>query len=131
MRVSNKLNAVSLALFTLLFPLFAKAAGALDGSAGLLKNVNDDDGRAGSTAPLPTLIGGIISVVLGSLGIVFVIFIVQAGIMYMTAGGDPGKVDKAKKLITQAVIGLIIVVSAYTISSFVITQISGATAAAP
>ena len=58
------------------------------------------------------------------LGIILVFYIIQAGIMFMTAAGDATKVDKAKKIITQAVIGMVIIVMAYTISNFVIGQLS-------
>lgn len=124
MQALQKINKTFLVLSAIFFPFIAKAAGALDASVSTLNAVNES-GLAGSKSDLPVLIGGIISVLLGSLGIVFVIFIVNAGIMYMTAAGDPAKVDKAKKMITQAVVGLIIVVAAYSISSFVIGQISG------
>jgi hypothetical protein len=48
--------------------------------------------------------------------------------MYMTAGGDPGKVDKAKKMITEGIVGIVIIIAAYSISSFVIDALKGATA---
>jgi hypothetical protein len=126
MLIFKKINALFFSLSLLAVPLLVVAAGPLDQASKNLTNVNTG-GNAGSTSSLPTLIGGIISVLLGSMGIIFVFFIVQAGILYMTAGGDSAKVDKAKKLITNAVIGLIIVVGAYAISSFVIGQIQGAT----
>lgn len=128
MTILKKINAMYFALCLMLVPFATATAGALDGAATNLGKVNNN-GNAGASTPLPALIGSLISVLLGSLGIVFVILIVQAGIMYMTAAGDPAKVDKAKKTIMQAVIGLIILVAAYSISSFVISQIQGATQA--
>lgn len=71
---------------------------------------------------LPALIGRLIAVVLGIVGIVFAINIIIAGINYMTAGGEKGKVESAKKSITQSVIGIILIVAAYAISSFVVNQ---------
>ena len=90
-------------------------------AAGLGSSVN-------TGTELPKIIGNLISGILGILGIILVLYIVQAGIMYMTAGGDPAKVDKAKKMITQAVVGMIIIVAAFSISNFVISTISTATA---
>lgn len=43
--------------------------------------------------------------------------------MWMTAGGDEQKVTKAKDLITQAVIGLIVVLAAYAITAFIGTEL--------
>ncbi|MEI7452376.1 MAG: pilin [Candidatus Falkowbacteria bacterium] len=61
----------------------------------------------------------IITVLLSLLGIIFLIFMVYAGILWTTAGGDEKKVEKAKAIIKQTLIGLIIVLGAYAISYFV------------
>jgi tetrahydromethanopterin S-methyltransferase subunit G len=47
--------------------------------------------------------------------------------MWMTAQGDSGKIDKAKGILKGAVIGLIIIFSAYSIAFFVIASLSEAT----
>ncbi len=113
----------------LLFPFVASASLADQNATGGLNAIgtaiNPNVNQANS---LPVLIGRIINGVLGVLGIILVVLIIQAGIMYMTAAGDPAKVDKAKKMITQAVVGMIIIVLAYSISSFVISTLSTATA---
>ena len=64
--------------------------------------------------------------VLGVLGIVFVLMVVYAGYLYMTDMGHGEKAKQAKKLIGQAVIGIVIIVLAYAISTFVISQIISA-----
>lgn len=86
-------------------------------------------GSLGVESDLPTLVGSVINVLLGVLGIVFVVLVVYAGFLYLTSQGEEGNVKKAKKLLTQAVIGLIIIVAAYAISSYVIgalVTVSGA-----
>ena len=50
-------------------------------------------------------------------GIVSVITLIIAGIIMMTSSGDPAKVGKAKKAITGAIIGLIISMSAFAITT--------------
>lgn len=82
----------------------------------------------GQTQSLPTLVGRFINVLLSVLGIIFVVLIVYAGFLYMTAGGSEDNVKKAKRLMSQAIIGLIIIVTAYAISAFVISQLVVATA---
>lgn len=52
-------------------------------------------------------------------GIVAVIVIIVAGILYVTSSGDPAKVTKAKNTITYAVVGLVIILVAFTITGFV------------
>ena len=93
-------------------------------------------GSAGvsSSPPLATLIGNILSVILGAVGIIFVVLIIQSGIQYMTSAGAEDKVKEAKKRIMAAVIGIVILLAAYSISSFTILLISNAangTQAAP
>ena len=77
---------------------------------------------------LPSTIASIIRVALGFLGIVAVVIILLGGFKWMTAGGNDDKVKDAKKLMVAGVIGLVIVLSAFAIASFVLTQISTATA---
>ncbi|MEK7452346.1 MAG: hypothetical protein AAB664_03325 [Patescibacteria group bacterium] len=69
---------------------------------------------------LSTVIGRGISFLLGAVGMVFVIIVIYGGIMYMTSAGVEDKVKTAKKMITQAIIGIIIIISAYAISSYVL-----------
>lgn len=68
-------------------------------------------------------IGSVIGIVLSFIGVVFLILMIYAGISWMTAAGNQEKVTKAKNLIINAIIGLIIVLSAYTISSFIGTRL--------
>jgi len=52
-------------------------------------------------------------------GALAVIVIIIAGIMYTISSGDAGRVAKAKNLLTYAIVGLIVVLCAYTITGFV------------
>ncbi len=86
--------------------------------------------RAASTAGITTavppaaLVGNFINAILGVVGIVFVIVLIYAGILYMTAEGAEEKVVQAKRMISAALIGIVIIVAAYAISIFVITQLT-------
>ena len=62
--------------------------------------------------------------VIGVSGVVCAIFIVVGGFGYMTSAGDPSKVQKAKKTILYAIIGLIIVALSFVITNFVITRLA-------
>ena len=69
-----------------------------------------------------TLIGyvaNIIRWILGLLGTVFFIIIVIQGYLYMTAGGDSSKTAAATGAITNAVVGLLIIMGAFLITNFV------------
>jgi|GEM_PF-684574 len=67
-------------------------------------------------------IANIINIILGFLGIAAVIIILVGGFKWMTAAGNDEQVGEAKKMITQGIIGLVIIFSAWAIASFVITQ---------
>ena len=125
-----KLNEKLIYLFVVgivLNPLVVSAEEAYKGIGGSTKSLEAVGKVAGGPKDLPTTVGNLINVLLGTLGIIFVILVIYAGILYMTASGDDTKVKKAKTLLTQAVIGMIILVSAYAIASFVLSQIQGAT----
>lgn len=61
----------------------------------------------------------IVNVLLGVLGIIFFILIIMGGYWFLTAAGEEEKVQKGRKTILRAVVGLIVVMMAYAISNFV------------
>lgn len=71
------------------------------------------------------LIGKYIEIALSYIGVVFLILMIYGGFLWMTAKGNEQQVEKAKSLITAAIIGMVIVVSAYAITYFVTKSISG------
>lgn len=73
---------------------------------------------------LPNIITGIINIIMGVLGVIVVLIILWGGFIWMTAGGETDKVEKAKKMIYSGIIGLIIIISSYAIASFVLNAIS-------
>jgi len=81
------------------------------------------DQDAASAVDLPSTVGRVIRIIIGFLGVVMVVIIVYAGFLWMTGGGDPDKIKDAKSWMLNAVIGLIILLAAYTISNFVIEKV--------
>ncbi len=61
----------------------------------------------------------LINAALSLLGVIFIIMIILAGFKWMTASGDPKKVEEAKENIKNSVIGLAVVLAAYAITYFV------------
>lgn len=76
-----------------------------------------------SQKTVPEVIGDVVGVVLSLLGVLFFLLILYAGIMWMTAFGAAEKAEKAKEILIQASVGLIIVLSAYAISTFVFSRL--------
>jgi hypothetical protein len=84
-------------------------------------------GGGGDGTTLPQIVGNFINVVIGLLGIIFVVEVVYAGFLYLTAGGETDKVGKAKDMLRQGVIGIILIVLSYVIANFVIDALGFAT----
>ncbi len=80
-----------------------------------------------SDMTLPLVIARVVQVIFGFLGIIAVLLVVYGGFLWMTSAGDPAKVEKAKKVLLNAIIGLIIILLAFVIVSFVIRSIQGVT----
>jgi hypothetical protein len=78
-----------------------------------------------NNADLAKTIGRILRVATGLVGTIFLVLMIYAGFLWMTARGDSKKVEQAKQLIMGAIIGTIIVASAYAITSFVLNAASG------
>jgi hypothetical protein len=87
-------------------------------------NVATTAGFSTSTT-LPGIIGNIIHAFLAILGVVFLILVIYAGWLWMTAQGDPKKVEKAQSILTNGVIGLVIILSAYGITTWVVNLLTG------
>jgi uncharacterized membrane protein YwzB len=72
------------------------------------------------------LIGGIIQIFLSLLAAIFVVLLILGGYYWMTARGNEEGVKKAKETITNAVIGLVIILLSYAITKFVVTGLTKA-----
>lgn len=83
----------------------------------------------GAPRPPQELIGLLIKSALTFIGIIFIALMVYGGFLYMTGGGKEDKVKKAKDIIIAAVIGLVIVFSAYAIATFVLNAITSSSGA--
>lgn len=69
---------------------------------------------------LPQIIGNIVKVILGLFGIIATVIIVTGGVKWMLSQGDTQKIDAAKKIMIAGAIGMVLIVSGYAITSFLI-----------
>lgn len=69
----------------------------------------------------------IINSALSIVGIIAVIAIILAGIMWLGAGGNEERAESAKKILGTALVGLGIILSAYILAKFAITTIKQST----
>ncbi len=105
----------------LAMPAIVSAQGVFDQAQENVKAVgNSADVGQAADASLPEVVGRLINVLLGFIGILLLVYILYAGFLYMTAGGDTEKVKKATTMIRNAIVGLLIIVAAFAISNFVL-----------
>jgi hypothetical protein len=69
------------------------------------------------------VVGAGLQLVWAICGILAVVFVAIGGIKYTLSNGDPGQVSSAKNTILYALVGLIVSVSAFTITTFVLGRI--------
>jgi len=87
------------------------------------------DGSAayfGSKDPVQ-IVGAVIKILLSFLGVIFLVLLIYGGYLWMTARGEEALAKKAKDIIKNAIIGLVIVLAAYAITNFVMENIWVAT----
>lgn len=98
-------------------PVFAQASDST-GMMSTLQSFGANTGLATDT-DVVTIIARIIRVLLSFLGILALGIVLWGGFKYMTSGGVEDKVKSAKKLMVSGLIGLVIILSAYTITAYI------------
>ncbi len=71
------------------------------------------------TADLKATVIKIINLVLGLLALIAVIMVIYGGFIWLTAAGNEENVEKAKRIISAAVIGIVIILLAWAVVIFV------------
>ena len=129
--MKNKIKKIALIFLGSLIGFFFVINSMLPSNAQNLSNWKDNLEIGGTTAgydasletPEP-FIAVIIKTALSFLGVLFLILMIYGGFLWMTARGNEEQVTKSKNLIIAAVIGLVIVLASYAISSFVVGSLS-------
>ncbi len=80
--------------------------------------------NASPDACLVDVVGRLINIVLGLTGIALFGYLLYGGIRWMTAGGEKEKVEKSTSTLRNAVAGMIIIALAYSVSVFVLSQLT-------
>lgn len=136
MRKTSKLNKrIAAKVFIWLIPaaifLLARLAQAQGVDVfGGRKTIIGDILGLGEEEPM-VVVAKIIRVILGFLGILAVGLTLYGGWIWMTSEGNEQKIDQAKKILRNAVIGLAIVLASFGIVTFIINKLIGATGGGP
>ncbi len=114
----QKIFVIALICFSVLFG-HSSLAYDFEGESGLLNSASEMGYKTGTESKqLPAYIGSAISIFLGLLGVIFLGLIFNAGFTWMKARGNEQEVTKAKETISRAIVGIIIVLAAYAITTF-------------
>ncbi|MEI7498463.1 MAG: pilin [Candidatus Falkowbacteria bacterium] len=98
-----------------------------DENAAPAANVEAQLGLGNS--PPQVMAAKVINWALGFLGIIAVVIILMGGFKWMTAGGNEDKVGEAKKLMAAGLIGLIIILAAWGVATYVVSSLLTSTGA--
>lgn len=109
----------ALAFFSVPIPALAQVTDAGLAEIGSTINLPNTDPRV--------IAARIINIALSTLGIIFVILIIYAGFLYMTAGGDASKTQRAIAMIRNGIIGLIIILLSWALARYILTRLMEAT----
>jgi hypothetical protein len=80
----------------------------------------------GNTDPRQ-IAANVINIALTCLGILAVVIIMIGGFKWMTAGGNEEGVEEAKKILMAGVVGLVIILAAWGLATFVLNSLLHAT----
>lgn len=84
--------------------------------------------KTGLSDDLTGTIGTVVRAILALTGTIFLLLTIYAGILWMTAQGEEEKITKSKSIIKACIFGLIITLSAYSITYFVASRVGKAAA---
>lgn len=98
--------------FALAADLWGGQEGAIESALGL-----------GGTKDPRVIAASVIRVALGFLGVIALGLIIYAGFLWMTSAGQEQKIEQAKKILKNALIGFIIILASFGIVSFIIEKL--------
>ena len=88
----------------------------------LARKISADEANIPTTSA-ETILSNSLNVFYTVSGIVAVIVIVVAGIMYATSGGNQESTKKARNMILYTAVGLVVIFGAFAITNFVIGRL--------
>jgi hypothetical protein len=111
---------------TAILQLFHLAANACGTKTGVLPSLYDGlpcaDGGTPTISALSDvllIIGNVVRILIAISGSLAIILILIASVYYVTSLGDPSRIKRAKDIIVNTVIGLVLIIAAYAIVTFI------------
>ena len=119
MFIKSKLIFTAFILFALLAPLMPARADYRASLDNQLKATAGEQGAGFGQARDPRQVAAlVIQVMMGTLGVLFTLYIVYAGFLITLSGGNEEKVTKGKNVLRYSIIGLLITFLSFSITLF-------------
>lgn len=122
--MSNKFK--SFLIFTLILGSVFLAAPQVLAAVDTGVNEVGNSIALGGTSPIKTATN-VINILMSLLSLIALGIILWGGFTYMTSNGSEDKIDQAKKILRNGVIGLVIILSAWGITYFILSKLVGDT----
>lgn len=113
------LLSLTASLSILISPSQIIGAGNDYGLDATMKKIDNSDKIFNTTKTLPERVGQIVGYILSFVGTIFFLLIIYGGFKWMTARGNEKEVNDAKELIYSSIIGIVIIFSAYILTSYI------------
>ncbi|KKR91928.1 MAG: hypothetical protein UU95_C0024G0023 [Parcubacteria group bacterium GW2011_GWC2_42_12] len=99
---------------------------AFDSNSGKpLNAVAVQGGGFDTSVTFEIIVSTVLTMALGLMGAIFLVLAIYAGYNWMMAGGNEERVEKSKQTLTNAIIGLIIVLAAYAMVRIIVAVVGG------
>lgn len=118
MKTSKTIAKVTSFATTAYTGLFLASASFADSADSYLGRIN-----TGVNEDLETMMFRIINWAIGIAAVLSVVILIASGYMYITAAGDEGKIEKATKTLTWAIVGLVVCFISVILVEFVLKKI--------
>lgn len=95
------------------------------GTAGETYGATKTSGEPAKT--IPEVVSLVIKSILVIIGVILLVLLFYGGFLWMTAQGNEDSLKKARAILTDAIVGIVIVFAAYAFTYFVIDKLLGIT----
>lgn len=121
--IKNLVSVIALAMITL--PLLSASVAPANASSVDLWGGKQDDVQSGlgvGNRDPRDIVTSVINILMGFLGIIAVAMILVGGFKWMTAQGNESQIKEAQNIIKNGAIGLVIILAAFAIATFIINS---------
>ena len=120
MKIKTLVTILVMALFGVAVAVPATPALAYDPLAGACSSGSTSEVCKNKNEKLEPFVKKIINALLYVVGLLSVVMIIVAGIMYTASSGDSGRISKAKNMLMYSIVGLVVSFMAFAIVNWVV-----------